>query len=92
MDLSLFGISVEADRWQDKARCRTIDNPDRFFPERGVSGRSARNLCGKCPVKSECLNYALEHEIEWGIWGGMTDRQRKKVKSARVHPARTGVA
>ena len=59
--------------WVSKARCRFTD-PDEFF---GAAQRKAAVICRHCPVVAECLAYALDNQMEFGAWGGMTERQRR---------------
>ena len=75
----------DAPEWQDRALCAQTD-PDAFFPERGASGvaEEAKRVCSRCEVKAECLEYALAHNERFGIWGGMSQRQRRKVKRLRL--------
>jgi WhiB family transcriptional regulator, redox-sensing transcriptional regulator len=68
--------------WVSKARCRSND-PDEFFV-RGAAQRKATVICRHCPVVAECLADALDHHMEWGIWGGLTERQRRAL--VREHP------
>ncbi len=70
-------------RWQEMANCRGLD-PDLFFPERGASTRDAKRVCGACVVKLDCLEYALEHKEKHGIWGGLSERERRVVRRERV--------
>lgn len=73
---------VEADvrpGWWDRAACRGMD-PAMFFPERGDAVDAAKAICAQCPVRIECLDYALDHKIRHGVWGGMSERQREKVR------------
>jgi WhiB family transcriptional regulator, redox-sensing transcriptional regulator len=73
----------EADAWQEYASCRGLD-PDLFFPERGGDTRSAKAVCDGCPVRAECLDYALTPPVEkFGIWGGMSERERRRIRSQR---------
>ncbi|MCA1840759.1 MAG: WhiB family transcriptional regulator [Actinomycetota bacterium] len=65
--------------WQGKARCLEVD-PEIFFPERGGSSKAARNVCGDCPVRVECLKYALSNREQFGIWGGTSERERRKLR------------
>ena len=67
--------------WQDSAACAEVDG-DIFFPEDvgGVSTRSVVKICESCPVKDECLELALRNQHEYGIWGGLTPVQRKKLR------------
>jgi WhiB family redox-sensing transcriptional regulator len=67
--------------WQDFSLCAETD-PEAFFPEKGGSTREAKKVCRACPVKSDCLDYALETDQKFGIWGGMSERERRKVKRA----------
>lgn len=62
--------------WTERARCRGVD-PDQFFLRGAAQSRGALKLCGRCPVKEECLSYALEHDVDFGVWGGLTERQRR---------------
>ena len=65
--------------WQERARCREFD-PEVFFPEKGGSSREAKRICVGCEVKSECLAYALAHDERFGIWGGLSERERRRLK------------
>jgi WhiB family redox-sensing transcriptional regulator len=65
--------------WQDRALCAQTD-PEAFFPEKGGSTREAKRVCRRCPVRAECLEYALEHDERFGIWGGMSERERRRLK------------
>jgi WhiB family transcriptional regulator, redox-sensing transcriptional regulator len=61
--------------WRASARCRTGDAEGLFVT--GARQREARSLCQGCPVRTECLAHALDHRVEFGVWGGMTERQRR---------------
>ena len=67
--------------WQDRALCAQTD-PEAFFPEKGGSTREAKRVCRSCEVRAECLEYALEHDERFGIWGGMSERERRRLKRA----------
>ena len=69
--------------WQDFANCLGVD-PDLFFPERGASTKEAKSVCGGCEVKMECLEYALRHGEKFGIWGGMSERERRRIRRQRA--------
>jgi len=69
----------EADSWQDRALCAQTD-PEAFFPEKGGSTREAKKICLGCEVRSECLDYALAHDERFGIWGGLSERERRRLK------------
>ena len=71
--------SAPADQWQDKALCAQTD-PEAFFPEKGGSTREAKKICLGCEVRHECLDYALAHDERFGIWGGLSERERRRLK------------
>ena len=68
--------------WVSKARCRSTD-PDKLFV-RGAAQKKAAVICRHCPVIIECLADALDNRMEFGVWGGMTERQRRSLR--RLHP------
>jgi WhiB family transcriptional regulator, redox-sensing transcriptional regulator len=70
---------MDALDWQDLALCAQTD-PEAFFPEKGGSTRTAKRVCRSCEVRAECLDYALEHEIHHGIWGGMSEQERRHLR------------
>ncbi|HSJ46639.1 MAG TPA: WhiB family transcriptional regulator [Euzebyales bacterium] len=70
---------IEPVPWAEEAKCLNAD-PDVFFPEKGGSTREAKRICAECAVRVECLEYALEHDERFGIWGGMSERERRKLK------------
>lgn len=65
--------------WQERALCAQTD-PEAFFPEKGGSTREAKKVCRSCEVRAECLEYALEHDERFGIWGGLSERERRRIK------------
>jgi WhiB family transcriptional regulator, redox-sensing transcriptional regulator len=69
--------------WQDFANCLGVD-PDLFFPERGASTREAKEVCRGCVVREECLEYALANGEKFGIWGGMSERERRRIRRQRA--------
>ena len=77
--------------WQDYANCLGVD-PDLFFPERGASTREAKEVCRGCVVRMQCLEYALANGEKFGIWGGMSERERRRIRRARALARRSGVA
>lgn len=68
--------------WQRMANCLGLD-PDVFFPERGASTREAKEVCRGCVVRSECLEFAVNNGERFGIWGGLSERERRKVRRSR---------
>jgi WhiB family transcriptional regulator, redox-sensing transcriptional regulator len=69
--------------WQERALCAQTD-PEAFFPEKGGSTREAKKVCLSCDVRGECLEYALAHDERFGIWGGLSERERRKLKKRAV--------
>ncbi|MDR1386547.1 MAG: WhiB family transcriptional regulator [Propionibacteriaceae bacterium] len=65
--------------WQASALCAQTD-PEAFFPEKGGSTREAKAVCRSCEVRQPCLDYALAHDERFGIWGGLSERERRKLK------------
>lgn len=70
----LLGTAPE---WQEGALCSQTD-PDAFFPEKGGSTREAKRICARCEVKAECLAFGIDERF--GIWGGLSERERRKLK------------
>ena len=73
--------------WQGRANCMGVD-PDLFFPERGASTREAKEVCRGCVVREDCLEYALANGEKFGIWGGLSERERRRLRRQRPDPAR----
>ncbi len=69
--------------WQERALCAQTD-PEAFFPEKGGSTREAKKVCLSCEVRGECLEYALANDERFGIWGGLSERERRKLKKRAV--------
>lgn len=71
--------------WADLALCAETD-PEAFFPEKGGSTREAKKVCRACPVRAECLEYALVTDQRFGIWGGLSERERRRLKRGEPVP------
>ncbi|MGI8984724.1 MAG: WhiB family transcriptional regulator [Acidimicrobiales bacterium] len=69
--------------WQGQANCLGVD-PDLFFPERGASTREAKGVCRGCVVRDDCLEYALINGEKFGIWGGLSERERRRIRRQRT--------
>ncbi len=69
--------------WQERALCAQTD-PEAFFPEKGGSTREAKKVCLGCEVRGDCLEYALAHDERFGIWGGLSERERRRLKKEAV--------
>jgi WhiB family redox-sensing transcriptional regulator len=65
--------------WQSDSLCAQTD-PEAFFPEKGGSTRDAKKICASCEVRNMCLEYALENDERFGIWGGLSERERRKLR------------
>ena len=75
---NLFDAIGQPD-WQERALCAQTD-PEAFFPEKGGSTRDAKKVCGACTVRSQCLEYALANDERFGIWGGLSERERRRLR------------
>ncbi|CAB4549951.1 unannotated protein [freshwater metagenome] len=73
--------------WQMLSNCLGVD-PDLFFPERGASTKDAKAVCQGCIVREDCLEYALTNREKFGIWGGLSERERRRIRRERAQ-ART---
>lgn len=78
----MAGYSAETE-WQARALCAQVD-PELFHPEIGRTCRDARRVCEACEVRSECLAYALAVPETDGVWGGLTYRERRKLRGERA--------
>jgi WhiB family redox-sensing transcriptional regulator len=65
--------------WMREGRCGETD-PEIFFPEKGGSVREAKKICARCPVRAECLDYALGHDEQYGVWGGTSEQERRRMR------------
>ena len=74
--------ATEEATWMVRARCRG-DDPSSFFPSDGVGVEVARRVCAECEVRIECLEYALTYRIDHGVWGGASERERRRILRAR---------
>jgi WhiB family transcriptional regulator, redox-sensing transcriptional regulator len=72
-------VTEDEQEWQERALCAQTD-PEAFFPEKGGSTREAKQICNSCDVRGECLEYALGHDERFGIWGGLSERERRRLK------------
>jgi WhiB family transcriptional regulator, redox-sensing transcriptional regulator len=72
-------VLIEQQPWAPQARCLQAE-PDTFFPEKGGSTREAKRICSDCEVRAECLEFALANDERFGIWGGLSERERRRLK------------
>lgn len=73
--------TVSQGDWALEALCAQTD-PEIFFPEKGGSNKATKRICQRCPVAAECLDYALENNEMFGVWGGLSERERRALKAA----------
>jgi WhiB family redox-sensing transcriptional regulator len=71
--------NVDEHHWREAARCAQIGG-DSWFPDNARTHREALAICGACPVRAQCLEYAIEHEMVHGIWGGTAPRERRQMR------------
>ncbi len=83
IELDMDDILADPPEWQERALCAQTD-PEAFFPEKGGSTREAKRICSGCEVRSECLEYALDKDERFGIWGGMSERERRRLRRRAV--------
>jgi WhiB family redox-sensing transcriptional regulator len=77
------GSDADEQGWQESALCAETD-PEAFFPEKGGSTREAKKICTGCEVRAECLEYALANDERFGIWGGLSERERRRLRRRTV--------
>ncbi|WP_425330382.1 WhiB family transcriptional regulator [Trujillonella humicola] len=76
------GADAGEEPWRLDALCAETD-PEAFFPEKGGSTREAKRVCSGCTVRAECLEFALAQDERFGIWGGLSERERRRLKLQR---------
>lgn len=91
MDIATLVYGRQSRDWQSRANCMGVD-PDLFFPERGASTREAKEVCRGCVVREDCLEYALANGEKFGIWGGLSERERRRVRRLRAMSRRAANA
>jgi WhiB family redox-sensing transcriptional regulator len=72
--------------WRDQANCQG-HNPDMFFPAVYENATAAKQICASCVVRDTCLEYALEHNLQHGIWGGVSIHERRAMRRRRLKAA-----
>jgi WhiB family redox-sensing transcriptional regulator len=93
---ALLGVEPGGGDWREQALCAQIGG-DVWFPESGGSVRKAKAVCNggggrpPCPVRQECLEAALDRNDRYGIWGGLTDRERRVLRRSPDYPAARAV-
>lgn len=93
---STLALALADDDWRDHAMCRDTD-PELFFPV-GTTGQAlvtqdhAKRVCTLCSVQQQCLDYALDTNQDSGIWGGLTEDERRAIRRQRIAAARAARA
>ena len=73
---------MDALDWMPRGLCASLP-PSTFFPSDGAGVEEARKICAGCPVKKQCLEHALEQRIDHGVWGGCSERERRRILKRR---------
>ncbi|WP_306360089.1 WhiB family transcriptional regulator [Nocardia sp. CC227C] len=69
--------------WRERGLCTQTD-PEAFYPEKGGSTREAKRICSGCEVRVQCLEYAMARDERFGIWGGLSERERRRLKKGEA--------
>ena len=72
--------------WRDRSACRGID-PEIFYPPSDEEAEAAKEVCAACPVRQACLEHALTTREREGVWGGTTERERRRIVRQRRRTA-----
>lgn len=78
-------VLIPVPAWHERALCQQVD-PELFFPEKGrgeTSLRQARRICARCEVRTECREDAIARNEPYGVWGGMSESERRRIRRAR---------
>ncbi|MGH8328620.1 MAG: WhiB family transcriptional regulator [Steroidobacteraceae bacterium] len=90
-NLTEFLHTLELPEFMSRGVCAETD-PEAFFPDKGDSTAAAKRVCAGCPVRAECLEYALQRGERYGVWGGTSERQRRAILAGRQAAEREAVA
>ena len=69
--------------WAPWAACTSSD-PEAWFPDKGQPSQAAKRICATCPVTAECLEWALAHKERHSVWGGLSERERRRIQTRRL--------
>lgn len=72
-----------SEKWKEDGLCNQTD-PEAFYPEKGEGTSVAKKVCVGCPVRAECLDFALRTDEDYGVWGGLSARERRALVKAAV--------
>lgn len=76
---TIHDLNSSSNAWMAESLCAQVD-PELFFPDKGASTKEAKKVCQKCPVTSECLEYAMSSDDRYGVFGGLSERDRRKLR------------
>ena len=85
LDVAAIFMAPDDAEWMDQALCAQTD-PESFYPEKGGSTREAKKTCEQCLVRAECLDWALANDERFGIWGGLSERERRAISKTLQRP------
>jgi len=77
--------------WRLLGTCRQVD-PELWYPDKGASVKDPKRVCRSCPVRDQCLEYAMDHDERYGVWGGLSERERRRLRRTRMAGARPAAA
>lgn len=80
-------LDVIRPAWQHQGACHDMAT-EIFFPDRGISTNPAKAICAGCTVRAECLEHSMTQPERFGIWGGLSERERRRIRKVRLHAAR----
>jgi WhiB family transcriptional regulator, redox-sensing transcriptional regulator len=75
-------VPIAPPGWRELALCAQAD-PEAWFPDKGESSKPAKRVCASCPVRVPCLDYALSRGERFGVWGGLSERERRDLRHGR---------
>tara|TARA_Y100001949_G_scaffold112686_1_gene95426 strand:+ start:904 stop:1272 length:369 start_codon:yes stop_codon:yes gene_type:complete len=81
---------IDIKSWSEKALCKNLDTSN-FFPKRGEATAPIKLVCGACPVVKPCLEYAMKSSEKFGVWGGTSERERRRIRGMRARQIRQGI-
>jgi WhiB family transcriptional regulator, redox-sensing transcriptional regulator len=79
-------LDGRAEPWRDQGLCAQVD-PELWFPEKGGTPEPAKRICAACPVLTECREYALVNVELYGVWGGLSDKERRRMRRQKTAAA-----
>lgn len=82
------GAADDAEQWKGRANCAGADTGV-FYPARGLSNETAKQLCSACPVRHDCLEFAIAAGERFGVWGGLGERERRRLTRRRQAASRS---